>query len=147
MHVFTAEDPIEQQNTPRSGSKKPLLIFAGLVLFLIAIFLGLPLLLEPTSPPKEVFISNVTERQATVSWITAKPTKGAVKINGKTILDDGDKDKNSQGFYATHHVTIPDLSANQNYKFEIYQGWKKVYKGTFVTVGTLETINTPKPIY
>lgn len=134
------------------SSKKPatFLPLVGLVGFLIGLyFLGylISWVVEPTSPPQNVFLSNITDHQATISWTTEKATKGAVKIGKDLYKDDGDKDLKKQGFYTTHHVTITDLLPGTTYQFEIRQGAKSVYQGSFFTADGLLALTTPNPVY
>lgn len=111
--------------------------------------------LEPTSPVQNVFVTNVTDGAATVTWTTAKPTKGAVTINQWFPLpvfiglnkDDGDKNLSRQNFYTTHHATISNLQPQKTYKYKIYQGAKPMYQGSLKTGPTPESIGTPNPIY
>src|SRR3989344_1631328 len=133
--------------TSRLSRKKLLLIFFVIIFLVIGIFVVAPFIAEPTSPPKEIFITNITEGQATITWSTDKPTKGTVKVQNVIYKDDGDKNKKSQGFYATHLVTIGALRPATVYNFEIYQGWRKVYEGTFATAIVLNSVNNPNPVY
>src|SRR3990167_1726802 len=133
--------------TSRFSRKKLLLIFFAIIFLVIGIFVIAPFIAEPTSPPKEIFITNITEGQATITWSTDKPTKGTVKIQKDIYKDDGDKNKKSQGFYATHLVTISALRPAASYNYEIYQGWRKVSEGSFTTAIILNSINNPNPVY
>lgn len=135
-------------------------IILGLLLFLLVIFLLYYILklIEPSGPPQNVLISNVTDHQVTITWTTQKPTKGALLVsdNGKfpilpiftkVFKDDGEKLLGKMNFYPTHKVTIDNLEPNKSYQFRIYQGWKKKYQGNFTTGPALSSINTPNPVY
>lgn len=132
-------------------------IFVGLIIIIGLLLYGLKLI-EPFSPPQNIIFSNITDHQATISWTTAKATKGAILVskNGKFPIlplfttvykDDGEKNLNRMRFYTTHKVTMDNLNPKTNYKFRIYQGWKKVYEGSFNTGPTLQSISTPNPVY
>lgn len=139
--------------------KKP---FAKKILIGIFVLVGLWILagiltffLEPTSPVQNVFVTNVTDGSAAVTWTTEKPTKGAVTINQWFPLpafidfhkDDGDKNLARQNFYTTHQVTISNLKPEKSYKYKIYQGSKSMYQGNLKTGPTPESIGTPNPVY
>ncbi len=127
-------------------------VFVTLLLYLLKLF-------EPTSPPKNVQISNISDHQATISWITDKPTRGQVIISedgnfpvlpvfADTIYwDDGEKKSKVQRFYTTHLVTVDKLDPNKSYSYLIYQDWKKVSGGEFKMAGTLSSISAPNPVY
>ncbi len=115
-------------------------------------------IIEPNSEPKNVFISNVTEGQATVSYITDKPTKGTVFISAEgkfpflplfvnPTKDDGEKNLSKSGFYRTHHITLTDLKSNTVYKYRIYQRLRTVYEGQFKTKNIPTSISIPSPVY
>src|SRR3989344_8248256 len=104
---------------------KPLvgLLVAGFLIFGV-----LPLLIyifEPSSPPLNIFVTNISDKQATVSWTTLKPTKGAVAIGKGSYKDDGDKTLSRQGFYTTHHITLTNLEPDKTYRYELKQGRHK----------------------
>lgn len=146
MDVIPAQEFSETSS--RFGWKKFLLVFFVIIILLTGIFVVVvPFLAEPTSLPREIFITNITEGQATITWSTEKPTKGAIKIQKDIYKDDGDKNKKSQGFYATHHVTVDALRPATAYKYEVYQGWRKVSEGSFTTATILNSINNPNPVY
>lgn len=132
-------------------------VFLGFLIVFV-LFLYFVKLIEPSSVPQNVFISNVTDHQAAISWTTTKATRGAVLISedGRFPLlpvfttvyrDDGEKNLSKSGFYNTHFVTIGKLKSDTKYKFRIYQDWKRVYDGSFATGSTLESITTPNPVY
>ncbi|MBI5355995.1 hypothetical protein HZB78_00075 [Candidatus Collierbacteria bacterium] len=74
--------------------------------------------------PQNVALSNLTDKSFTVSWTTAVPATGFIKLTGagkpeRTILDDRDKDAGSQNKWTVHYVTADSLQASENYKFVI----------------------------
>lgn len=126
------------------------------------IILSLPLfffIIEPSSPPQNLLISNLTDRQATVSWTTDKPTRSAVLVSStgefpsspifekRIYKDDGEKQLKDSNFYNTHHVTIGGLSLNKTFYFRIYQGLKKAYEGQFTTGPSFTNLTGPDPVY
>ncbi|HBL52385.1 MAG: hypothetical protein A3D24_01475 [Candidatus Blackburnbacteria bacterium RIFCSPHIGHO2_02_FULL_39_13] len=162
-----AEERIEADRVlPRSGSGVRLLnnklLFipiAVLLLFILATIL-LKFVLEPTAKPQNVFISNISDHQATISWTTDKPTKGAVVasengsfpilpifVGEKLSRDDGEKGIKKTGFYTTHRVTVENLAPGKEYQFRIYEGWKNVYQEDFSTGPTLSSLANPNPVY
>lgn len=106
--------------------------------------------LEPTSIPQNVFISNITEHQATVSYTTKKPTRAGILVSkdGKfpllPIFANFVKD---DGFYTTHHTTIPNLEPQTKYTFRIYQGLRNMYEGELSTATTISSPTSPSPVY
>lgn len=131
---------------------------AGFLLILTAVSLFI-YLLEPTSPPQNVTIANTTNSQASISWTSKIPTRGAmiVSSDGKFPLlpifinnlekDDGEKDLKTMRLYLTHHVTIGALEEDKTYQFRIYQGLRMVYQGSFKTGPILVSISAPNPVY
>ena len=138
-------------------------IYLSLALILAVILLGLVFfgLIEPTSQPQNIFFTNITDHQATITYTTQKPTRSIVivaKDNKFPLLpfslltknmfkDDGEKLLSKQGFYTTHSVTAEKLDPNTSYYFRIYQGLKNVYQGKFATGSTLAALTAPNPIY
>lgn len=131
-----------------------------LMLIFIVLFLFYVLkLIEPSSPPENIFFSNITDHQVTISWTTAKPTRGALFISKDTkfpllpflskeiVRDDGEKNLRTIGFYTTHKITIGGLKPGTTVRFRIYQGWKRAYEGSFRSGPTLSSINNPSPVY
>lgn len=116
-------------------------------------------LIEPASPVENVMATNVTDHQASVSWTTKKPTRGAIVVseNGKFPFlpffikdlrkDDTDKGFLKMGFYNAHHVTIENLEPETAYQYMIYQGWKKVYRANLLTGPALQALPNPNPVY
>lgn len=138
--------------------KRPFFIL--IIVFLIVAFILYVLkLIEPASAPQNILVSNISDRQATVSWTTTKATRGLLVVSEdgkfpilpifakKTYRDDGEKKTRRERFYTTHHVTIRELAPNKTYQYLIYQGWKKMIQGEFITGPTLASISTPNPVY
>lgn len=132
-------------------------IFLGVLIILTFIFL-FSFIFEPTSKPLNIILSNQSSHQATISWITKKPTRSTVFVTSSKNLpflpffiklekDDGEKNLVKRGFYETHHVTTGSLLENTKYQFVIFQGLRKVSQGTFTTGPNASSINTPNPVY
>jgi len=106
---------------------------------------------NPESTPKQVKITNITDRGFTVSWITDKPTNGFVKYNSNKELtlvarDDRDEISNQTGEFATHHVTLKGLKPNTTYFFKIVSGKKNFdNNGQNYSVKTGSAIQAPPP--
>ncbi|MFH0937321.1 MAG: fibronectin type III domain-containing protein [Candidatus Daviesbacteria bacterium] len=127
-------------------------------LILIPAAAGLFILNEPSSKPLNVFISNISDHQVSISWTTEKPTRGKILVSKgdnfpllpiftKSYKDDGEKDISKTGFYTSHHVTIGNLDPQITYQFRIYQGFQKAYQGSLITAKTLNSLAGPQPIY
>lgn len=133
----------------------PIIILTAVYLLLVFV---VPFI-EPNSTPQNVKTSNITDRQATVSWATAKATRDLVVLTEdnsfpvfpmfakKKYVDDGDKGLANPKFYTTHHVTIGDLKPNAKYYFKIYQGVQEVHSGEFTAGPTFASSATPNPVY
>jgi hypothetical protein len=72
-----------------------------------------------TSEPKEVKITNVTDQQATITWLTDIPTTEYILY--------GADDETSERFVGTrdsttHHLTLTNLQSNTTYYFRIGAG-------------------------
>lgn len=132
-----------------------ILILAG-VIYIVGAFI---FFLEPYSLPQNLTLSNVTDHQLTVSWVTDKPTRGAIIVSKNNhfpllpfftkskILDDGEKLINKTGFYTTHHVSADNLDPDSKYYFRVYQGLRVVAEGTVITSSTLSSLIAPNPVY
>lgn len=125
------------------------------ILILGAIILAALYLLEPTSAVKNLFITNKTDHQATISWTTDKDTQGSVLISedknfpllplwSKNLYKEGEP---KAAYSTTHYINIGNLQPNKIYQFKVYQGLKEVYKGNFFTGSTLTSLPNPDPVY
>jgi len=78
--------------------------------------------------PKEVKITNITDKSFVISWKTDKATGGQIKFSdeneGKVFFDT--RDKNGElGEYATHYIETDGLKADKEYQFLIISGGKE----------------------
>lgn len=81
---------------------------------------------DATIIPSNLHISNVSDSQFSVSWLTAKETTGYISYSDQqssflTAFDDRDEDGKPKNYIA-HHVTVKNLKENTTYVFKIYSG-------------------------
>ncbi|MBN1915524.1 fibronectin type III domain-containing protein [Candidatus Dojkabacteria bacterium] len=83
---------------------------------------------KPTETPQQVFVTNLTESSATVTWVTTEnETDGLVKYGvsqdslTSSAFDERDK-IDSLGLYNTHSVILRGLSADTKYYYTIMIG-------------------------
>lgn len=143
----------------RSLSLKTWVTLVGvcLIFFAIGFLITQKEILTPTSPPKEVVVSNVADRTATISWSTAIPTKGKIVVSSNGSFpffptNKGQKDDmlEQAGLDTpldTHHVTIRQLFPNATYYVKIYQGIRSYGPYQFTTSSDIELSTIPQPIY
>jgi hypothetical protein len=77
----------------------------------------------PEVAPKSIFITNLGNTSASISWLTDTPTSGFITFGknspeGQTALDD--RDKNAPSPRVTHHVTLRNLDSDTTYKLKIF---------------------------
>lgn len=116
-------------------------------------------LIEPVSLPQNIYFSNITDHQVTITWTTAKPTRAKIFVSkdGKFPLlpflskdlykDDGEKLLAKNSFYTVHKITVGNLEPGKRYLFRIYYDWKRVYEDSFQTGPSLSSITAPSPVY
>lgn len=97
-------------------------LFAPIILIILGLLIYSTWLIEPSSSPLNLVFSNITDHQASISWVTDIPTKGTIVVSADSkfpILpifakdiqkDDGEKSTKKVGYYITHHITIGNLS-------------------------------------
>lgn len=150
-------DILPEKPSVVSALQKLFFVFLSLILIILAVTV-LTYFIEPTDSPQNVFISNISDHQATISWTTKKPTRGQAAVSLKNNLpfipvfvkthkDDGEKSLKQQNFYTTHHITINNLQPSTSYYFKIYQGLRGVYSGQLQTSPTLDFLPAPNPVY
>ncbi len=131
-----------------------LVVIAGLVSGVYFLRVPLRILVGASAEetPKEVKITNVSDNNFVVSWITDKSTPGFVQYaeSGKNpnlvVSDDRDLEKGSIGNFFTHYVTVRGLKSSTRYNFKIGSG-KGMYdqNGKLYEVGTGVTLLNPPP--
>ncbi|PWU23652.1 hypothetical protein C5B42_02225 [Candidatus Cerribacteria bacterium 'Amazon FNV 2010 28 9'] len=105
---------------------------------------------SPQTIPKNIKITNVTDSQFTVSWVSDSSTIGFVKYGtttsslSKTANDDRDQASGTTGMFQTHHVTVRSLSASTTYYFKIGTGTQELYDNSGVpyTVSTTTSVSS-----
>lgn len=139
--------------------KKKFLIVLLLSVIIPTLVLLIIYLSEPKSKPLHIVHANITSTQATISWSTKIPTKGALIVSQKDsfpiipfasqflIKDDGEKRIKTQKRYATHKVTVTHLKPNTTYYYRVYQGNHGVYTGRFKTAPVLRSTGNPTMVY
>lgn len=105
----------------------------------------------PELTPKQMKITNITDRSFSVSWITDAQTSGFLKYGTdqpeNTAGDDRDQLSGKVDSFYIHHVTIKDLSPSTSYVFKIGSG-DKIFddNGQPYQTKTGPTISAPAPI-
>lgn len=104
--------------------------------------------------PRTVRITNVSDTQFAVSWVTTAATTGKV-FYGKAgesltseVKDDRDQLSDDEGVYITHHVTVKGLQPGTKYAFRVASGSSKALfdnQGSPYPVSTGATLTTTPP--
>ncbi len=82
----------------------------------------------PEHTPKQIQITNLTDKSFTVSWITDAPTSGFVRYGqsasslNTTEIDDRDQVSGQSGNFTTHHTTVKALTPSSTYYFKLGSG-------------------------
>ncbi|MFH1967481.1 MAG: hypothetical protein ABIJ03_03160 [Patescibacteria group bacterium] len=90
----------------------------------------------PETTPKQVVISNITERGFTVSFVTDETTPGYVKYGLKDnslkerVGDDRDQIRGIISDYKLHHITVSGLGEDTQYFFILGTGTGDHYKNS-----------------
>lgn len=123
------------------------------ILGLSIIFLGLAsglylvlreqILLSRAAPdltPQNIYLTNITDNSAVISWQTNTPAASFVTFGQNspgehTILDD--RDAFVPKPHVTHYVTLKNLLAKTSYQFKIISGKLTSEVKTFTTAGPL----------
>lgn len=118
-----------------------LLVSIGAVIFVVERGTSLLSRAGESSTPKEISVVNVTDDSFAVSWVTATPTKGAIRYHEQVSLstpqvayDIRDIAGNTALRY-THFVTVSGLTPETRYKIEIV-GHKNKTSSYLATTGT-----------
>ncbi|MFC1711609.1 Ig-like domain-containing protein [Patescibacteria group bacterium] len=116
------------------GKKFP--TFFGLIFLIAAIATGLYFInqgkfsltkSDSTAIPKKIKITNISDKQFTVSWVTDEPTTGYIKYDQTPKVkteakDDRDKLTGEQTKNLIHYVTVRNLTPAKTYHFKIGSG-------------------------
>lgn len=80
---------------------------------------------QASEEPKEVKITNVTDKSFSVTWLTDSPTIGFVTYGPNTDLGiNVDDDRKDNGKYTTHQITITGLDPATKYFYKVGSGAK-----------------------
>lgn len=123
--------PANKSKTPLSKKQIPTLL--GLGILIISLVAGLMMFGEgtgvfapratPQTTPKNVKVTNLTDKSFTVVFYTDESTNGFVKYGADSnslksqATDDRDQLSGTVGNYRLHHVTVRGLSPNTNYSY------------------------------
>lgn len=123
-------------------------------------------LAEPTQPPEEVKVTNITDQSVTITWKTTKKTKGLVTFTQATtprllrpvsllsLPSNNRAFDQFSGLSNLHSVTLTKLSGNTPYLYRISTGLH-TYKidldskilPPVVTALVLPNLATPNPLF
>ena len=102
---------------------------------------------SPEEAPQKTQITNISDSEFVVSWVTSKAAAGFVQYGQGTnpdlvVSDDRDQDAGNVGSYYTHFVTVRGLAPSSTYSFRIGSG-KKLYDkdGQPYSISTGPTLN------
>lgn len=133
-------------------------LFAIGILIELLLIIFVPKFFEQGSPTRNIFVTNITDSKATISWTTLVATKGILilsEANSFPLLpflapnqyvDDREKGTGEAGVHTTHYVTLTNLMPETDYYFRIYQGLKVDKKGYFKTPGLIDAPSEPKVV-
>lgn len=125
--------------------------FLGVFVAVMGLVAGVVLLRNPLSitvgaspeeTPKKTQITNISDSEFVVTWITDKAVTGFVQYGEGTnpdlvVSDDRDQDKGTVGNYFTHFVSVKGLKPSTNYVFRLGSG-----KTTYDKQGELYQVTT-----
>lgn len=103
---------------------------------------------SPEETPQKTQITNITDSEFVVSWVTEKAVAGFVQYGEKdptlVVSDDRDQDNGNVGSYFTHFVTVKGLTPSTGYVFKIGSG-KNLYdqQGKLYAITTGPQLNNP----
>lgn len=102
----------------------------------------------PTYTPQQIRISNLSDTSFTVSYTTAEPVLGTLRV-GTTpegdgvALDDRDQQSGTPQAYSVHHITVKNLEPQTTYYFSILSADTVFLDGdTAFNVETLSPVTT-----
>lgn len=122
---------------PSFFSSKKIPTILGITILLVGVVVGVFLITTqgnfalglkagPTSTPRQVKFSNISDTSITVSWITDTSVSGFVKYGegnpSSTLSDNRDQVAGSTGQYTTHYVTLRNLKTKTPYSLLIGSG-------------------------
>ena len=135
-----AGKPEAKQTTAQPGKKSPISkkqipTILGLLVLVVSLIAGLLLFSDgtgvfapratPETTPKNVKVTNLTDKSFTVSFYTDEATSGFVKFGiedgslKSQASDDRDQLSGTIGDYRLHHVTVRGLNPNTTYFYTL----------------------------
>ncbi|OGJ37554.1 MAG: hypothetical protein A2383_00855 [Candidatus Pacebacteria bacterium RIFOXYB1_FULL_39_46] len=154
--------PVTAKKTPLAKKQIPTLL--GLGILIVSLIAGVLLFGDgtgvfapratPETTPKNVTISNLTDKSFTVSFNTDEATSGFIKYGEKEsslksqASDDRDQLSGSVGENRLHHITVRSLIPNTTYFYTIGTGSSAKFdnNGAPFTVRTLPAPSGDSPI-
>lgn len=135
----------------------PTLLGLSVILFGIAVGVYLTLQSQtsfvkasPNFQPKDVKVTNIEDKSATISWQTSTPTTSFVTfgqggLGEQVVLDD--RDQTSPQKRRLHHVTLKNLAPATTYLFKISSGKFTSATLKFTTAPQAFSPNGLEPIF
>jgi hypothetical protein len=155
------QKPAVKTKTPMSKKQIPTLL--GLGVLIISLVAGLMMFGEgtgvfapratPQTTPKNVKVTNLTDKSFTAVFYTDESTNGFLKYGTTTTsmktqaTDDRDQLSGSIGNYRLHHITVRGLTPNTNYSYVLGTASGSGFddEGTPFSVKTLSTSTGAPP--
>jgi hypothetical protein len=108
----------------------------------------------PETTPKNVKVTNLTDKSFTISFYTAENTAGFIKYGTEERAlrsqagDDRDQLSGSTGQYQLHHVTVRGLTADSAYYYVLGTGSGTQFDndGVPFVIKTFPTLSTAPPV-
>ena len=154
---------MKNQKSTRAVLKKQIPTLLGLGVLIVALVAGLLFFGDgtgvfapratPQTTPKNIHITNVTDKSFTVSFYTDEATPGFVKY-GESVSsvknqmgDDRDQLSGVVSPYSLHHVTVRGLKANSNYFYVLGTGSNSTFddNGAAFQIKTAVKSSSPPP--
>lgn len=153
---------IKKPITPSSLAKKRIPTFIGLFILIIGLVFGTIVIgkgpgvfaprATPETTPKNIRITNVTDRNFTVSFLTDAESEGFVKYGEEPnkqdtrINDNRDQLSGGIGKYRLHYITIRGIEAGKKYYFLVgSSGNTYDNNGSPFEITTAPKTGTPPP--
>jgi len=155
------QTPAAKQRVPLSKRQIPTLL--GLGILIISLVAGLMMFGEgtgvfapratPQTTPKNVKVTNLTDKSFTIVFYTDESTNGFVKFgtDEKSLksqaTDDRDQLSGAVGNYRLHHVTVRGLTPNTSYKYVLGTASNSNFdnEGVPFTIKTLPATTSAPP--
>ncbi len=120
-----------------------LALFVGVFIVLFERSASSPAKADSLTSPKNIIVTNVTDKSFTVTWTTDTPTTGALSVTGEgtksqTVFDERDiaGRKDMMESYRTHSATLRNAEPETIYTFSFLSGGKPFRSADSFTVQT-----------